>query len=206
MEFLNKKQKIVLILIGIIMLLFIGYYVLNKSENQKYIEFNDDEIIEFETKEEVEDDDEIIVHIAGAVENEGIICIDEDSRIADVIDKAGGVTEDADLSKINLAYAVKDGQKIYIPNYEDEEEKYITEEAGDGVLPEETNTTNYEKVNINTAKQTELETLSGIGPSTALKIIDYREKNGDFKTIEDIKNVPGIGESKYESIKEDICV
>ena len=206
MEFLNKKQKIVLILIGIIMLLFIGYYVLNKSENQKYIEFNDDEIIEFETKEEVEDEDEIIVHIAGAVENEGIISIEENSRIADVIDKAGGVTEDADLSKINLAYEVKDGQKIYIPNYEDEEEQYITEEAGDGVLPEETNTTNYEKVNINTAKQTELETLSGIGPSTALKIIDYREKNGDFKTIEDIKNVPGIGESKYESIKEDICV
>ena len=62
------------------------------------------------------------------------------------------------------------------------------------------------KVNINTAKQTELETLSGIGPSTALKIINYRQENGNFKTIEDIKNVPGIGESKFENIKESICV
>ena len=62
------------------------------------------------------------------------------------------------------------------------------------------------KININDATQSELESLSGIGPSMAAKIISYRDKNGSFKTIEDIKNVPGIGEAKYESIKEDICI
>lgn len=82
-------------------------------------------------------------------------------------------------------------------------EEYVTQEAGDGVIPEEN--TRLDKVNINTAKQTELETLSGIGPSTALKIINYRNENGKFETIEDIKNVPGIGENKFENIKESIC-
>ena len=207
MEFLNKKQKLILILIGTLMLIFIGYYVLNRNEKQEYLEFNDEAIIELEAKEEIEEEDKIIVHIVGEVKNEGIIKVEKNSRISDVIDKAGGITEDADLSKVNLAYEVKDGQKIFIPNIEEEEGKeYVEEGAGEGVLPEEMGGINHEKVNINTAKQTELETLTGIGPSTALKIIDYREKNGKFETIEDIKNVPSIGDSKFESIKDDICV
>ena len=89
---------------------------------------------------------------------------------------------------------------------ENSEETYITDKAGQGVLPEEGESVKNEKVNINTAKQTELETLTGIGPSTALKIINYRNKNGEFESIEDIKNVPGIGDSKFENIKEDICI
>ena len=206
MEFLNKKQKLMLIIIGSIMLIFIGYYILNKTENSDYIEFDEQEIIN--TKEEVieKEDNEIIVHVTGEVENEGIIKIQENSRLADVIEEAGGATEDADLSKVNLAYEVKDGQKIYIPNIEENVEEYITEEAGEGILPEEGENTKHEKVNINTAKQTELETLTGIGPSTALKIIKYREENGMFKEIEELKNIPGIGDSKFENIKEDICV
>lgn len=150
-------------------------------------------------------DEEIIVHITGEVKNEGIIKIKKDSRLADVIEEAGGTTEEADLSKVNLAYQVKDGQKIYIPNINDKKiQEYITEEAGDSIIIEEKESKS--KVNINTATQTELETLSGIGPSTALKIINYREENGKFKKIEDIKNVPGIGEAKFENIKEEICI
>ena len=209
MEFLNKKQKLILGVVGSIMFLFIGYYILNKTEKLNYIEFNEDEIINetinIEENTIEKEENEIIIHITGEVENEGIVKIDKNSRLADVIEEAGGTTKDADLSKINLAYEVKDGQKIYIPNVEEElEEEYITDDAGEGVLPEEN--IKSEKVNINTAKQTELETLSGIGPSTALKIIDYRNENGEFKSIEDLKNVPGIGDSKFEAIKEDISV
>lgn len=150
-------------------------------------------------------DEEIIVHITGEVANEGIIKIKKDSRLVDVIEKAGGTTEEADLSKVNLAYQVKDGQKIYIPNINDKEiQEYITEEPGDSIIIE--GKESKSKVNINTATQTELETLSGIGPSTALKIINYRKENGEFKQIEDIKNIPGIGEAKFENIKEEICV
>ena len=209
MEFLNNKQKTILGMIGVIMFIFIGYYIIKKTENSDYIELETVEEKKLEYSNEIEQeeiiDNKIVVHITGEIENEGIIEIEKDARIADVIDQAGGTTTEADLSKVNLAYSVKDGQKIYIPNINDEKvEEYITEEAGDTVVVEDEKVTG--KVNINTAKQTELETLSGIGPSTALKIINYRQENGDFKTIEDIKNVPGIGESKFENIKESICV
>ena len=149
----------------------------------------------------------IIIHITGEVVSQGIVKIKKDSRLADVIEKAGGTTAEADLSKVNLAYQVKDGQKIYIPNINDNEkeiQQYITQDAGANIIIEDRE--NKSKVNINTATQAELETLSGVGPSTALKIINYREENGKFKQIEDIKNVPGIGEAKFENLKEEICV
>lgn len=86
-----------------------------------------------------------------------------------------------------------------------ENNSYITENIGENIIIEDI-TTNTRLVNINMATQTELEALSGIGPSTALKIIQYRNENGKFKSIEDIKNVPGIGDSKFEAIKNEICV
>ena len=112
---------------------------------------------------------------------------------------------DADITNVNLAYKVEDGQKIYIPNKleADEIENIVTRDNGEGVLQGEKQN---EKVNINTATQTELETLSGIGPSTALKIITYRNENGKYKNIEEIKNVPGIGESKYKQIENKITI
>lgn len=216
MEFLSKKQKIIFITIGTLMVTFIGYYIIQKQENYNYNEIEletvENDIEDSINKEEKIEDTNIIVHITGEIINDGIIEIEEGSRIADVIEEAGGITEEADLSKVNLAYQVSDGQKIYIPNVNEEDdesqsgsEEYITNEAGDNVIIEGKGI-NTEKVNINTATQTELETLNGIGPSTALKIINYRNENGKFETIEDIKNVPGIGEQKFENIKEDICV
>ena len=126
--------------------------------------------------------------------------------MADAIEAAGGLTENADINKINLAYMVQDGQKINIPNVNCvEDSSYISENIGENIIIEDI-TIKTKLVNINKATQTELQVLSGVGPSTALKIIQYREENGKFKTIEDIKNVPGIGEAKFEAIKEEICV
>ena len=127
---------------------------------------------------------------------------------------AGGSLEDADLAKVNLAYTISDGQKIYIPkvgeviSYQSEFSEYISSGFGNNELIENEKgiSSGGEKVNINTAKQTELETLPGIGPSTAQKIIDYRTKNGKFETIEDIQNVKGISDGKFEEIKDNICV
>lgn len=122
------------------------------------------------------------------------------------MEAAGGLTGEADINKINLAYIVKDGQKINIPNVNSvENESYITENIGENIIVEDVKTSSS-LVNINTATQTELESVTGIGPSTALKIIKYREENGKFKKIEDIKNVSGIGNAKYETIKNEICV
>ena len=214
MEFLNKKQKIIFIVIGTLMVMFIGYYIIKKQDDYKYKEIEtiieEDSAANAVNYEEKIKDTSIIVHVTGAIKKDGIIEVKQGDRIADVIEKAGGITEEADLSKVNLAYRVSDGQKIYIPSINEkdlqtETEEYITNEAGKNIIVEEKET-NKEKVNINTATQTELETLSGIGPSTALKIINYRNENGKFKTKEDIKNVPGIGEQKYESIKENINI
>ena len=168
-------------------------------------------------EQEQEDISKIFIHVTGAVNNEGVVEIKEGSRIADAVDAANGFTEDADISQINLAYQLEDGQKIYIPRINDEkingEEKvlqkeYVTDEAGDDIIIED-ETSNIkrkenEKININTADQSSLEEIPGVGKATAQKIIEYRKTNGKFKSIDDIKNVSGIGDSKFENMKEKI--
>ena len=204
MEILSKKQKVIVVVLIIFMCLIIGYYFINKTQKNDYSEL---ETIaeEKEQEEEIIDEDKIVVHITGEVENEGIIELEKGARISDAIEKAGGTTEEANIADVNLAYSLKDGQKIKIPNINEEDEQIIKEEAGEDIIIEGDNK-KAEKININTANQTELETLSGIGPSTALKIINYKKEHGKFNNIEEIKNVPGIGESKFENIKEYICV
>lgn len=225
----NKK-----IIILIIIFLLIGYYIFYKNNNN-YEEISsienlvvNEEEISNNTKEEASDSKEnttgenpenetentemIMVHITGEVNNWGVIELEQGSRIIDAVNKAGGFTEEADTNKVNLAYELSDGVKIYIPSKTEEnvtfETEYITENSGDNVITEESEMkeTKSSLVNINSATQTELETLPGIGPSIALKIISYREENGKFLSIEDIKNVHGIGDNKFENIKELICI
>ena len=170
----------------------------------------------------IETENKIYIYITGEVKNPGIVKLSENSRIIDAINSAGGTTNNANISKINLAYVLKDGMKVNIPNKEDLKNNnnfdYITMSSGDGKnddIPESENSlssksdksnTNKSVVNINTATQTELETLPGIGPSIALKIINYRNENGKFSSIDEIKNVSGIGDSKFENIKKYITV
>lgn len=193
-----------IIFLSIIVVFAVIYLIYNYSNNKN------NEIIEedlyIETSNQTKENNKIILHITGEVNSPGIIEIDEGSRLNDAIKAAGGLTENADTNKINLAYVVQDGQKINIPNVNSVDTgNYITENIGENIVIEDTNM-NTNIVNINTATQTELETLTGIGPSTALKIIKYREENGKFKNIEEIKNVSGIGDSKFEAIKDEICV
>ena len=188
------------------------------------------------TNGEVEDNaNKIYIYIIGEVNQPGVVILDEGSRISDAINSAGGTTANADLSKINLVYTLQDGMKINIPNSEqlkkEPDFQYITSNASDETLNESSSgngsvsassssngLSNDNKtsgssidaqsniVNINTATQTELETLPGIGPSLALRIIEYRKENGKFNNIEEIKNVKGIGEAKYDDIKNHIKV
>lgn len=204
MEILNKKQKTIMVIIITIMLAVVGYYIINKTEKNDYSEL--EQIANAEEQEDEEKEEEkIIIHITGEVEESGVIELEKGARISDAIEEAGGATEEADLSNVNLAYSLSDGQKIKIPNINEENEETIIEEKAGKNIIIEGNNKNDEKTNINTANQTELETLPGIGPSIALKIINYRNEHGKFEKIEDIKNVSGIGDSKYENIKEYIC-
>lgn len=224
MKKINKKIVVYIIIISVIALII--YKVAIKKENliENITDINTIEISEEnETKEQEKVDitKKIMVYITGEVKNPGIYELEENSRIKDVIEKAGGLKETADITDINLATILQDEDKITIPSKEEnKQEKQNTEKIQSNKQSKTTeksqNTTSIStnatgknqntKVNINTATQTELETLPGIGPSIASKIVSYRKENGKFKSIEEIKKVSGIGESKYANIKELIKV
>ena len=206
MENLTSKQKTILIIVGIIV---VGIFMIYMSSRvNSYSESNLDNI-ENEIEEQQAASKTIKIHITGAVKKEGVIELEEGARIQDAIDEVGGLTEQADISNVNLAYILQDSQKIYIPKITDDEEQIINIENGEEIIVDsgfKSEEKNNNKINLNTATRAQLETLSGIGTETAEKIIEYRKNNGKFKSIEDIKNVSGIGEAKFQSIKEYISV
>lgn len=199
-------------------------------ENEVVSDFGGDDNT---SKDSVSEVSKIYVYITGEVNNPGVVVLNEGSRIVDAINSAGGTTIKADVSKVNLVYVLDDGMKVNIPNNNDLKNnpdfEYITMNSGDGgkddySVEQGSGTTvksgtggdssssgsgsskNYSVVNINTATQTELETLPGIGPSLAMKIIKFRKENGDFSSIDEIKNVSGIGDNKFEELKNYITV
>lgn len=211
---LSQKQLCIIGGVGICIFVVIGYYFYTKlvQDNGEAFEQNNTSFVQEALKQEIEQE-LIVVHMAGEVKNPGIVRIKEGARIADIIEAAGGLKEEADITNVNLAYVVEDGQKIIIPNkleqIKSNEEEYISKGTGDTVIQEnkqKTETGGKIMININKAEQSELEQLPGIGPSTAIKIIEYRKQNGNFNSIEDIKNVPGIGDAKFENIKDSINV
>lgn len=144
-------------------------------------------------------DKPIVVHITGAVPRPGVYALPRGARIQDGISAAGGFLAEAEKTNINLAQSLEDGEKLDVPFIEGASPVLATP------VPEVVSSTT-ELVNINTASIAELDTLPGIGPTTAQKIIDYREQNGAFRNIEDIVNVSGIGPASYERLKDLITV
>ena len=216
---LTKSQKTVVLIIAIIVAIGIIGFIYNKTQAKDDINLENDILISnnnMTTEDKYQNRDEeslVVIHITGSVKNPGIVKLKEGSRIEDAIEAAGGLTENADITKVNLAYILEDGTKIRIPSSEDEEigdEEIINNEIGENVVINETNETSSSKnkssININKASEAELQTLPGIGASLANRIIEYRKQNGKFSSIEDIKNVNGIGESKYSNIKDLITV
>ena len=185
------------------------------------IKETEEDIITTKKEEKVEEDVYIYVDIKGAVVNPGVYKMYEGDKVSDVIMKAGGLTEIADTSITNLAYKITDelAFKIYT---KDEVKELFTETVAteSDICPTETNltctTTNLttiedkeeetDLISINTGTSEQLQTLTGIGPTIATKIINYRTENGDFETIEDIKNVSGIGDSLFAKIKDYITI
>ena len=146
----------------------------------------------------------IYVDVGGEVKDPSVVELPDGSRVTDAITAAGGLTEQADLTDINRAAFVSDGEKIYIPSQvsELEDDGLSAGEGGGGGTAKSSDG----RININTADSTQLQELTGVGPATAEKIIDYRKQNGRFQSIEDIKNVSEIGETTYEKLKAHIKV
>lgn len=235
-DFSKKQKIIIGIIIAIVVIAIgiYGYFSLSAGEDvweiadngilensEKVDDIEGNAISQSETKNEnkIENnvnelEGKIVVHITGAVKKTGILVLPEGARIADAIRAAEGTTKDADLEEVNLAYTLEDGQKLYIPKKQDktkiEEKVYITSESGNNVIKDSmsTNTGKGEnqKVNINTATQSQLEELPGIGPSIAARIIEYRQQNGKFQKIEELQNVKGIGDAKFSNVKDYVTV
>ena len=214
----NKKKVLIIGAICVIIIIGLVIYFFMQGEGEDYLDFEELDSSTTENIENVvqnkviEEIPKIVVHVSGEVVSPGVISLDEGARLIDAINQSGGLTEKADISKVNLAYVLEDAQKIYIPSVDDkEEEMYILEGSGDTQIVTNSGSTESKKeeklmVNINTANAIELSQLPGIGNSTAYKIINYRNENGKFNTIDDIKNVSGIGEAKFNKIKDNIFV
>lgn len=148
--------------------------------------------------EAVEVKAQVYVYVTGAVANPGVYSLDEGLRVCDAVEAAGGLTEDADASTVNLARVLSDGEHIALPTKAEVETALAQGSAGGAAASS--------LVNINTADASALETLSGVGSATAQAIISDREQNGPFSTIEDLMRVDGIGEKKFAKLKDSICV
>lgn len=193
---MSIKAKYIFYIGAFIILIILGIIFLPKDEiliiekNEKSQNSGDD----FE--------DVIFVHIDGEVNEPGIKKIKKGTRIFKLIELSGGETTEADLSRLNLSSILKDEQKIIVPR-KVEEMPFEENFAGSGTSSKATNSSSTSfPININYATSKELEALTGIGPSMATKIVSYRDENGLFNSIEEIKNVSGIGEAKYNKIKD----
>lgn len=150
--------------------------------------------------------DEVTIYVSGEVNSPGVITLDSNCRIKDAIIACGDFTPLADKNSVNLAQKVTDGMQIKVSALSQNQNDKTDDNA---ILNEGTNnksTQNTTMVNINTASKEELDTLPGVGPATADKIIEYRETNGQFNSIEDIKNVRGIGEAKFSKMQSRIQI
>lgn len=142
----------------------------------------------------------VLVHVAGAVKNPGVYELPTGDRVIDAIEAAGGVTEAADAEQLNFARPLVDGEQIYVP------EPGETPPAGAFGGSAEGGGSSGSLVNLNTASATELETLPRIGPAMSQRIIDYRDQHGGFTSIDQLKDVAGIGDATFDGLKDLVTI
>ncbi len=147
----------------------------------------------------------IVVHAAGAVRTPGLYRLDGGARVADLVDAAGGPADDVDLDRVNLAAPLVDGQRVYVPRLGEEVPPAV---GTGGAGPGETGSggASVGPVALNTATVDELDTLPGVGPTTAQAIVDHRTRNGPFRSVEDLLEVRGIGPAKLEALRDLVTV
>ena len=218
-----KNKKIIGLVIITIIIFIVSIFLYKQKSSNAFKEEYMTEIFEEESNDNMEytetleedttiinedsiDRNKIIVEIKGEVAKPDVYQLEEGSIIKDLIDMAGGVTEEADLSRINRAEELLNHELIIIGNINDETESSVVQNNS----TYSSNGNNSDKVstliNINTADLEQLNEITGIGNIKAQSIIDYREANGGFKSLEELKNVDGIGDKTFEKIKEQITL
>lgn len=197
-----KKSLCILLLIALLTggVIFYNYY----SRDSISLETVSDDISE-NTPVNVNNNTEVTVYVSGEINSPGVVTLDSSCRIKDAVAACGDFTPLADKNSINLAQKLTDGMQINIPAMP-QNQTSVTGSNSNSNADSAKDSGENTMININTANKEELDTLPGIGPATADKIIEYRETNGHFTSIEDIKNVRGIGEAKFSKIQSRIRI
>ena len=202
-----KEYKIIVICTGLGLLVG-GFFLLKPAPHTPVQETNlqaevtavsKDSSTEKEVKEEPVEQDLITVDVKGAVKSPGIYDVPVGSRVNDAVQKAGGLTEQADSKSLNLAQKVSDEALVYVPTKGEE----ASQQSGSGAT---SSTSKEKKVNLNKASLEELKQVKGLGGKRAQDIIDHREANGKFKSVDELKKVSGIGAKTIEKLKDYVTV
>ena len=203
-----KEYKIIVICTGLGLLVG-GFFLLKPAPQTPVKETNlqaevaavsKDSSTEKEVKEEPVEQDLITVDVKGAVKSPGIYDLPVGSRVNDAVQKAGGLTDQADSKSLNLAQKVSDEALVYVPT---KGEETASQQAGSGTA---SSTSKEKKVNLNKASLEELKQVKGLGGKRAQDIIDHRESNGKFKSVDELKKVSGIGAKTIEKLKDYVTV
>ncbi|MGX7073969.1 helix-hairpin-helix domain-containing protein [Falseniella ignava] len=207
-----KEYKIIVICAGLGLVLG-GFFLLKPSTQSPTKETNlqaeveavsketsTEKEVKKEEKEETLEQDLITVDVKGAVKSPGIYDLPLGSRVYDAVQKAGGLTEEADSKSLNLAQKISDEALVYVPS---KGEEAVSQQTGSGTPP---STSKEKKVNLNKASLEELKQVKGLGGKRAQDIIDHREANGKFKSVDELKKVSGIGAKTIEKLKDYVTV
>jgi len=205
---LSRQEKIVfLIIISAILITFSWKLYSREKESITIVPTADIGESDIREENEIIDKKICIIHISGAVNQPGVYQLTEGERIIDAVKMAGGEMERANVDAVNLAAHLYDGQKIVIPFISENKEDEVNQNAlANQEFRQHDYSINSSLLNLNAVTSNQLETLPGIGPALAERILAYRKNHGLFRHIEDIINVSGIGEKRFESIKEYITV
>lgn len=198
-----KNKNVIIFIIALLIVFFSGFFI-GKATSKGGVSSKNEEVMFLD--EEVEN---IKVYITGEINNSGVYELKKGSRVIDLIKLAGDLTKDGDLNAINPARTLRDGESITIPkkvSVDSSTEEDATSNDLSTSQSVKSGKTKEGLININKATKEELMELPGIGEVKSQAIIDYREENGSFVSIEDIKEVSGIGDKTFEKIKDKITV
>jgi len=194
---LSRQQQVALVVVAVVFLAVIGHRTLIRRSGEALSLEATSSAVSNTDKITAEQDNTIcLVHVCGAVLRPGVYRLSSGARVYQAVEAAGGAIGWADTSALNMAAPVHDGQKIEIP---------VSGSAASAQSTGKRALSNG-SVNLNTADEGELDTLPGVGPATARKIIEYRDKNGSFRHTDDLMKIPGIGRKKYDKLKDHVCI
>ncbi|MBO3838178.1 helix-hairpin-helix domain-containing protein [Streptococcus suis] len=195
---------------GLLLTIFLIFSQPAKSDQTGLTDFpqseqtsNSSELVEETSTEVSEESSQLVVDVKGAVAKPGLYTLEAGARVNDAVEAAGGLTSQADPKSINLAQKLSDEAVVYVAS-KDENISVVTSTTASSAMSQEEKNTSL--VNLNTATEADLQTISGIGAKRATDIIAYREANGGFKSVDDLNNVSGIGDKTMESIRPYVTV